>query len=143
MKEQEQVDIFTFKKGDLITRILPMLDEEDGHKNYTFVGRKLIFMGIANATIYVAQEFDKLTQLFLGLDKTIIQLPVDLWPTGWSYYVEPEFLDEDSMLINDEKMMQEQLNFAIENQHFEKAEDIRKKLDELRKKDDKKDDNLE
>ena len=143
MKEQEEVNIFTFKKGDVITRISPIIVEEGGHKDYTFVGRKLIFMGIANATIYVAQEFDYLAKLFLGVDKNVIQLPVDLWPTGWSYHVEPDFLDEDSMLIDDEQRMQEQLNFAIENQHFEKAEDIRKKLDELRKKDDKKDDNTE
>jgi len=136
--KQEEVDIFEFKKGDIITRIKPIVDLDTGYKDYTLIGRKLIFMGIANATIYLAQEFDFLAKIFLGMDKNVIQLPVDLWPTGWSYHIEPDFLDEDSMLVDDEQRMQEQLNFAIENQHFEKAEDIRKKLDKLRKKGGKK-----
>jgi hypothetical protein len=136
--KQEEKSIYEFKKGDVITRIKPIIDSDTGHKDYTLIGRKLIFMGIANATIYLAQEFDFLAKILLGMDKNVIQLPVDLWPTGWSYHVEPDFLDEDSMLVDDEQRMQEQLNFAIENQHFEKAEDIRKKLDKLRKKGGKK-----
>ena len=136
--KQEEVDIFRFVKGDIITRIKPMIDPETGQKDYSFVGRKLIFMGLANATIYLAQEFDFLTKLFLGMDKHVIQLPVDLWPTGWSYHIEPDFLDEDSMLIGDESKMREQLDTAIENQNFEKAEDLKRKLEQLRKKGGKK-----
>jgi len=134
MKEQEEVNIFTFKKGDIITRITPIIDQEDGHKDYTFIGRRLIFMGIANATIYLAQEFDQLAQLVLGMEKNVFQLPVDLWPTGWAYHVEPDFLDKNTILIDDEKMMLEQLKMATETEDFERAEDIRKKLEELRKK---------
>lgn len=137
MKQQE-VEIYQFRKGDVITRIRPVVDPVDGHKDYAFVGKKLIFMGIANATIYLAQEFDFLAKLFLGMDKNVIQLPIDLWPDGWAYHIEPDFLDDDSMLIDDEARMKEQLDAAIENQNFEKAEDLRKKLDELRKKGGKK-----
>lgn len=136
---QEEVSIYEFKKGDVITRIQPILDPATGHKDYTFVGKKLTFMGIANATIYLAQEFDFLAKLFLGMDKNVIQLPVDLWPDGWAYHIEPDFLDEDSMLIDDESRMREQLDLAIENQNFEKAEDLRRKLEQLRKKGGKKD----
>lgn len=143
MKEQEEVDIFKFKKGDVITRIKPMKDKDTGHNDYTLIGRKFIFMGIANASIYLAQEFDFLAKLFLGMSKSVIQLPVDLWPTGWAYHIEPDFLDEDSLLIDDESRMKEQLDLAIESQNFEQAEDLRKKLDKLRGKDDKKDDNSE
>lgn len=137
--KQEEVDIFEFQKGDIITRIKPISDPETGVKDYAFVGKKLIFMGIANATIYLAQEFDFLAKLFLGMDKNVIQLPVDLWPTGWAYHIEPDFLDEDSMIIGNESRMKEQLDLAIENQNFEKAEDLRRKLEELRKKGGKKD----
>ncbi len=135
MKEQKEVDIFKFKKGDIITRIKPIEDPEDGQKLYTFIGRKLIFMGIANATVYLAQEFDYLSKLFLGIDKNVIQLPIDLWSNGWAYHVDPDFLDKDAILIDDEEMMQDQLNFAVQSDNFEEAENLRKRLEELRKKD--------
>ncbi|HUU87403.1 MAG TPA: UvrB/UvrC motif-containing protein [Candidatus Glassbacteria bacterium] len=131
---QEEKNIYDFKKGDIITRIKPLSDPNTKEKDFSFVGRRLIFMGLANATIYVAQQFDPLVALFMGIDKNIVQLPIELWEDGWALYVEPEFLDSDSVMVEDEKGLQEQIQRAVEADNYERAEELRKKLEKLKKK---------
>ena len=131
---QKEEDIYKFKKGDIITRILPVIDLETGKKDYAFVGIKLIFMGIANAAIYLEQELDHFAKVLLGMDKNVFQLPIDLWLNGWAYHIEPDFLDDDSILIDDESKIQDQIDLAIKGDFFEKAAELRIILEEMRKK---------
>ena len=130
---QEEKTIYEFKKGDIITRIKPLIDPISGEKEYSFVGRRLIFMGLANATVYIGQEFDQLIALFMGIKHNVIQLPIELWKEGWAFYIEPDFLDVDSIMVEDEAGLQEQIQKASSSENFERAEELRKKLDEIRK----------
>lgn len=135
MKEQVEVDIYTFKKGDEITRLKPMVDEM-GEKDYTFIGSRVKFMGIANASIYLSRDLDVLTMLFSGgRTSQVIKVPLELWEKGWAYYVEPDFLDEDEMgfEVDEEAVIQDQIDQAVIEDNFEKAEVLRKRLEELKK----------
>jgi hypothetical protein len=126
--------IFEFKKGDLITRIKPIKDLEEGSDDYTFVGKKLTFLGIANASIYLSREMDFISKLLTGIDKHSVQIPIGIFEDDWEYFVEPDFLDDESPLIDDEDRLQIQIQKAADNQEFEKADFLKKKLDELKKK---------
>lgn len=130
--KQEQADIYNFKKGDVITRLKPIIDPETGEKDYTFVGRKVTFLGIANASIYLSRDMDILSALFTGMNKQTIQLPLEVWEDGWAHYVEPDFLDDESPLMDDEKSIQEQIEKASAADDFEKADKLLKRLEELR-----------
>lgn len=128
--------IFEFKKGDVITRVLPIVDSEEGFPDYSFVGKEFIFLGIANASIYLSRELDFLSQLFMGIDRHSIQIPMGIYEDGWEFFVKPDFLDDESPLIDDEERIQIQIQKAAENQEFEKADILQKKLEELKKKKD-------
>ena len=131
MEEQKQVSIYKFKKGDIITRIRPMVDET-GEKDYTFIGGKITFMGIANASIYISRPLDFLAMIFSGRNEQVVQLPLELWEAGWAFYMEPDFLDAEP-----EMDIENQLEFELEqaklDENFEKAELIKKELIKLRK----------
>ncbi len=64
MKQQSK-SIYDFKKGDIITRLEPMVDE-DGYKDFSLVGAKLTFVGIANACAYLVRKANPLMKIFLG-----------------------------------------------------------------------------
>lgn len=136
---QPEKDIFTFKKGDKITRILPIVDE-DGFKNFSLVGSKLTFIGIANACIYLSKKPDLIASIFLGKEDLQIKLPIDLCPTGWSYYVEPEFLEEDEKgddnleidSDSDIESMEKKMQECVEKEDFAKAALLKNRIDFLR-----------
>ena len=125
--------IFEFKKGDNITRVKPIIDPDGGFPDYSLVGKDLTFLGIANGTIYVSRELDFLSQLFMGIEKHTIQLPTDMWGEGWEFFVEPDFLDNQSPLISEEEQIRAQIQKASDNQEFEKADMLKKKLEEITK----------
>lgn len=131
---QEEKIIYNFKRGDIITRIKPLIDPQTKEKDFSFIGRKMTFKGLANATIYLEQEFDKLIALFMSMEKNIIQLPIELWEEGWAFFIEPDFLDPNSVIVEDEKGLQEQIKKAIASDNFEMAEELRKKLDKIKNK---------
>jgi len=130
---QEEKSIFEFKKGDVITRIKPLIDPLTKEKDFSFVGRRLIFMGLANATIYLGQEFEKIVALLMGVETNVVQLPIELWEEGWALFIEPDFLDPHYVIVDDEKGLQEQIQKAVESDNYEKAEELRKKLEEIKK----------
>jgi len=133
------INIYNFKKDDLITRIKPVINPETDKKDYYLIGKKLIFKGIANATIYLSIELPKEYELFSILfgvknDKlNNIQLPLELWEDGWDFYIEPDFLDNESN-ESEEELLQRKLNDAAEKQQYEKAERLKRKLEELKSK---------
>ena len=132
--EQKELDIYAFKKGDIITRLSPMTDEI-GEKDYTFIGHKVKFLGIANASIYLARPLDVLTILFSGgRTSHTIQVPLELWKNGWAFYIEPDFLDDEGGLILDEEAaIQDEIDQAIVEDNFEKAEILKRRLLKLKK----------
>ncbi|MCF7815361.1 MAG: hypothetical protein K9N40_12875 [Candidatus Cloacimonetes bacterium] len=131
--KQEEKTIYNFQKGDSITRIKPII-YQDGEKDFTFVGKQLTFMGIANASVYLSKEADMLTSLFTGKDKFTIQLPIETCKTGWADYIEPDFLEEgDELFIDDEEKIKKKINNALSEEDYELAERLKKKLEEIRK----------
>lgn len=131
--KQEEKSIYDFKKGDQITRLKPII-YPDGEKAFEFVGKSLTFMGIANASVYLSKEADFLASLFIGKDRFTIQLPLEICEDGWGDYIKPDFLDEeDGPVLDDEEKVQKQIKKAIQEDDFEKASELKKKLEQIRK----------
>ena len=132
MKQKEK-SIYDFKKGDTITRLKP-ITYADGERDFAFVGKAITFLGIANASIYLSKEADFFTSLFTGKEKFTIQLPLEICEDGWGDYIKPDFLeDADGPILDDEEKIQEQIKKAIKEDNFEKADELKKKLDKIRK----------
>jgi hypothetical protein len=131
---QEQKKIYDFKKGDVITRILPMITAE-GSPDYSFVGKKFIFKGIANASIYLSRELDLLSAIFTGMETLTVQLPLALAEDGWAIYVDPVFLDMNEIVVSEsERSIQAKIEKAIDEDDYEQAEMLKKKLENLKNK---------
>ena len=147
---QKVMNIYQFKKGDIITRIKPLV-ETDGYKNYKYIGSKLEFLGILNATIYLKYVDNKLDKnpfaILFGIIDQKIEIPAELWEDGWSYYIEPNFLDEKTDEEKDEelesilnsmdkeeakKYLTDAIQKASEAEEFEKANKLQQKLNELK-----------
>lgn len=130
---QKTRSIFEFKKGDILTRLKPMSDS-DGYKDFSLVGAKLIFIGIANACIYLSKKSDPLSKIFLGHDSIQIKLPLELCEEGWDSYVEPDFGDGLSIdTLTDEEAITTEIQKAIEEEDYFRAEALKKKLEEITK----------
>ena len=120
-----------FKNGDKITRIEALI-EIDNYKNFTYVGQELTFLGIENATIYLKRKPAEITGnpfsiLFGGDSDKPVTLPLELWGNGWDYYKEPDFLNTDEISL-EEKNIQDKIQKAIDEQDFELAAKLTKKL---------------
>lgn len=76
--------IHNFKQGDIITRIEP---SKNGDRSY--MGDKMIFIGIANAQIYY-ENSSGITSILTGA--TMFNLSLDQWSEGWELYVDPRTL---------------------------------------------------
>ena len=127
---QKSKSIYDFKKGDLLTRLKPMVDE-DGFKDYSLVGAKLTFVGIANACIYLSKKSDMFAKMFLGIEISQVKIPIELCQDGWADYIEPEFLDS-----TDENAINEEIKKAVDKEDYFKAEALKQKLDQIKKKKD-------
>lgn len=130
--EQKPKTIYDFRKGDIITRLEPMVDE-DGFKDFSLVGTKLTFVGIANACVYLSKKSDPLSKIFLGQDTMQIKLPLALCDKGWSRYVEPDFLDVSPDNMTEVQAIEEEIQKAVENEDYFKAEALKNRLLELKK----------
>jgi len=92
--------IYDFKKGDKITRVQPAKpylavinglfgQEKDGVRDRSYIGEKLIFVGIANGRIY-CQRTDSFSLSIFG-DK-LLDLALDIWDEGWDLFIDPKKL---------------------------------------------------
>jgi hypothetical protein len=128
---QKNKSIFDFRKGDIITRIKPM-QEDDGYKDFSLVGAKLTFIGIANACVYLSKKSDPLSKIFLGQDNIQVKFPLELCEEGWSNYVDPDFGQESSIdKSSDEQAIATEIQKAVEEEDYFRAEDLKKKLEEI------------
>lgn len=135
---QKTKSIFEFRKGDILTRLKPMQDD-DGFKDFSLVGAKLTFIGIANACVYLLKKSDPLSKIFLGRENIQIKIPLELCEEGWSKYVEPDF-GQENLIDNftDEQAITTEIQKAVEEEDYFRAEALKKKLEELSKDKDKK-----
>jgi hypothetical protein len=130
---QVRKSIHDFKKNDIITRISPIIEDDD-YKDYSLVGTKLTFLGIANACVYLSKKTDMLTMFLIGKEFLQIKLPVETCEYGWTYYIEPDFLvsgDEVESDLSSEEEIRREIEKASENEDYLKADTLKKKLDEL------------
>jgi hypothetical protein len=129
---QKPKTIYDFRKGDIITRLEPMVDD-DGYKDFSLVGAKLTFVGIANACLYLSKKSDPISKIFLGQDIIQIKLPLALCEKGWAKYIEPDFLDSSPDDMTEVQAIEEEIQKAVENEDYFKAEALKNRLIELQK----------
>lgn len=128
--------IYDFKKGDEIVRVQPakpysavrigLFGQEEGEvRDRSYMGEKLVFVGIANGQIY-CQRTDSFSLSMFG-DK-LLDLALDIWDEGWDLYVDPKKLLEGFEPKMDNQTIEEQIKKAIENEDYELAEKLKSKL---------------
>ena len=116
--------IYEFKKGDEIVRVenaKPI--QGNGIRDRSYVGEKMIFVGIANGVIYL-KPTEGITLFLVGKGK-LMDLPLDTWDEGWDYWVDPENLLDN---ILDNKQIKSKLAEAIALENYELADKLQKML---------------
>jgi hypothetical protein len=134
--KQKSKSIHEFKPGDIITRIEPVVKISKamfmGGVDYdgSFIGEKLIFVGIANGCAY----FETTDSFSKTLEKGgLISLKIYNFEKGWSYYIDPVTLlnmrprSEYEALSN--KALIDKLDNAISDENYEEASKIQHEID--------------
>jgi hypothetical protein len=134
--KQEPKSIYDFTPGDIVTRIQPSVIVNKsmfmGGLNYdsSYVGEKLIFIGIANGCAYF-EPTDSFTYL---LEKgKLIDLPLHKFEEGWAHYIDPTTLINAKRRSKYESMsdttLVAKLDEAIEVEDYEEASRIKHEID--------------
>ena len=130
--------IYDFNKGDEIVRVVPAKEYSTGVRDRSYMGEKLIFVGIANGQIYFKRT-DSFSISIFG-DK-LLNLSIDIWDEGWDLFVDPNKFFEKELrkeklerielsLSNDKIVLEKQLKEAVKTENYELASEIKKKLEE-------------
>ena len=125
--------IYEFKKGDEIVRVEPAKpysteriglfgQKEGGVRDRSYIGEKLIFVGIANGLIYCKRTDSYALKVF-GDD--LLEIPLDFFDEGWEFYTDPSKLLGG---FEDSKMIKKQIETAIKNEDYELAKKLKAKL---------------
>lgn len=118
--------IYDFYKGDEIVRIMPAKEFSiGGIRDRSYMGEKLIFVGIANGQIY-CKRTDSLSLKVFG-DK-LLNLSLDIWYEGWDLFIDPYKLFDGLESKIDTSVIEEQLKLAIKAENYELAEILKSKL---------------
>ena len=146
---QKEISIYDFKRGDIITRLKPSKpfpgSESLGEdiRDRAHIGKPLIFLGIANSCVYVEKKQTQpdeeisgimnLFNMFSDIGKPI-NLPLDMWDEGWSYYIDPYSINgKEELFFNESKDdLEKDLKIALEKEDYKKADEIQKRLDRLK-----------
>jgi len=127
--------IYEFKKGDVITRIEPSAAlgkggffAEEGFQDRSYIGEKMVFVGIANGNIYLQRTCPFELKI---LGDRLIDLALDIFSDGWDLWIDPLTLleDIDETLYVSTDNLQEAINKAIEEENYEAANKLKKLLD--------------
>ena len=127
--------IYEFKKGDIITRVEPSKTlgkggffSDEGFQDRSYVGDKLIFVGIANGNIYCKRTCPFELKI---LGEGLIDMALDIFSDGWDLWIDPLTLleDIDETLYVSTDNLQEAINKAIEEENYEAANKLKKLLD--------------
>ena len=117
--------IYNFKRGDEIVRVARSKPYQSGITDGSYMGEKLMFVGIANGQIYFKHMSDFSLAVF---GDRLFNLSLDLWDEGWDYYFDPNKLlegFEPELSVAD---IEEQIQMAINNEDYELAEKLKKRL---------------
>jgi hypothetical protein len=125
--------IYGFKKGDNITRIEPAkqcgttIFGTPGCRDRSYIGDRLIFVGIANGCVYLKRT-DIVEQKIFG--SRLIDLELDIFSEGWDYYIDPNKLleDLDESIIMSKEQILDQISKAIVDENYELAAKLKKQL---------------
>jgi len=121
-------NIYEFKKGDKVTRIVPSKVLTSGFGGGTadrsYIGTKLIFVGIANGCAYF-QRTEKVEIIIFGDE--LVDLPLDIFDEGWDDYQEPTKLLEGIIPITS---LQISLDNALKREDYRLAEKLQKEIDD-------------
>lgn len=128
----DDISIFHFKNGDIITRTMP-----SKHGNRNLIGYRMSLIGIANGLIYVKikNPFLDIIQSMPELEETIpdkiplekrIGLNLELFERGWAYYISPDKLEKEKPLTKDEAL--KKYYKAVKNEEYELADTLKKKF---------------
>jgi hypothetical protein len=129
---QEPRLIHDFNPGDIVTRVQPVrLNNSfvDGF-DCSYVGEKLIFVGVANGCAY----FEPTDSFSLVIQKgRLIDLPIHRFEDGWAHYIDPITL-VNSKRMGKYKSMSDtalvaKLDEAIEAEDYEEASRIKHEID--------------
>ena len=129
--------IYEFKKGDYVVRVVPAKALLGGFnrsvRDRSYLGKKLIFIGIANGQIYL-QRTDDRDVAFFG---PMLNLPLDIWDDGWELWIDPESLfDTGDVFIKEGHYgdINERLKQAIDDEDYELANKLNKIIEKNGKK---------
>lgn len=148
--KQRPMSIYDFKRGDIITRIqpskpLPGFDGDD-FRDRAYIGTAMKFLGVVNGCVYV-ERYEKPSENSEDELPTIgsffkmmmrgdgpINLPLDIWDEGWSYYIDPYTLkaetpDEEPNMTKAE--LEREIRKAVEREDFVYADKLQKRLNNL------------
>jgi hypothetical protein len=81
------MNINNFLPGDKIVRVDSSKPYNSGVRDRSYIGEKLIFVGITNGQLY-CERTDELS--ILG--DNLLELSLDMWGEGWEYYIDPKSL---------------------------------------------------
>lgn len=124
--------IYNFNPGDIVTRVEPAKLNNSFVNGFdcSYVGEKLVFVGIANGCAY----FEATDPFSLVLQKNkLIDLPIHRFENGWAHYIDPITLI-NSKRISKYKSMSDtallnRLDEAIEAEDYEEASRIKHEID--------------
>jgi hypothetical protein len=104
----------------------------------SYLGKKLIFVGIANSRIYLQRsdevkciDFEIIDSVIIETetnDVKLIDLPLDIFDEGWDFYFDPMNFFNDIFPDKDENsidVIKQQLKIAILNEDYETANKLK------------------
>ena len=131
--------IFEFDKGNEVVRVEPStilgysMQNPDGLRDRSYIGEKLILIGIVNGCIYLKRTNEVDIKIF---GDKMIELPLDIFSEGWDHYYNPELLleDEDEKIIVSTDGLQEAIDKAVAEENYEAASKLKKLLNKNEEK---------
>jgi len=133
--------IYDFKKNDVVTRVKPAKSfgkaispfsgkEIELGRDRSYIGEKLIFVGIANGCAYFKRTSEIELKIF---GNKMIDLELDVFDEGWDYWVDPETLLDSEIDYSTNSMsrkeIEEKISQAVSEENYELAEKLRKYLE--------------
>jgi hypothetical protein len=128
-------NITEFNPGDEVVRIIPAEpysplriglfgETEGGIRDRSYMGEKLIFVGVANGQIYLKRTSPG-SIMFFG-DK-LLSLALDIWSNGWENWIDPETLLGKAAIQLPEENIDDQITDAMTREDYKAVAYLRRK----------------
>ena len=122
--------IYEFKKGNEVVRIVPA-KPLNNMRDRSFMGEKMIFVGIANGQIYLKRT-NQLEIRLMG--ESLLNISLDIWDDGWDTWIDPmTLLDNEIDAIH----IEDKLFDALTAEDYELAEKLKDILTKINNKNEK------